>query len=575
MQNDKLLGEIRADGLNSDNNQKKRWEQWNENYLLYRDKVVTNRLVQRQPVNVGIIRETVRTWVSKIDEAPKLSYKAKGRANADKKAELIWNELYSFYYTDLKLDLLDNQEKKIVALQGRCFKKIGFDHENNKPFVSIIDPYDIEIDPRCNIFDLETANYINHKHIYRALRTILANDKYDSKGKDDLKKYLDSNTGIIESGALEESRIQRDARLQALGKFNFDEFGARDTVVEIKECYKLIWDNASGKFVRYLIIIAANNAILYKKPLKDALGVDFLPFITWADDPDINDIWCDGVADAVRSTNKIGNVYMSQTLENRTYINFGMTFYDNTNEKFMPETLDPKPFGFYGVPGKPSDIMQQMDIKPLTGTIEEMEYFRRTAQTSVAITPSELGIEDGGEKTLGAKKLNLSNSQGRLTPTAKNYRAAWKEFGWKFYEIVCANMNDKITLYKKGVDDEYYPADIYPKDLKSVHGFELDVIFQSERDQQDQSALEKAQFVQQQFASNPAAQKIAKRKALETLGWTPDEIQEVQDAEDQMMANAANGGIGAGAVGSGIDPVVGSDMQPTPDQLLAQAQSIK
>ena len=37
----------------------RRFHQWNENYYLYRDKIITNRLTQRQPVNIPILRETI------------------------------------------------------------------------------------------------------------------------------------------------------------------------------------------------------------------------------------------------------------------------------------------------------------------------------------------------------------------------------------------------------------------------------------------------------------------------------------------------------------------------------------
>ena len=47
---------------------------------LYRDKVNTNRLTQRQPVNIPIIRETISSWISKIDEAPKLSFETRDRS---------------------------------------------------------------------------------------------------------------------------------------------------------------------------------------------------------------------------------------------------------------------------------------------------------------------------------------------------------------------------------------------------------------------------------------------------------------------------------------------------------------
>jgi hypothetical protein len=549
MTNDQLLAYIKADSQMSFDMQSRRHPQWDENYLLYRDKIVTNRLTQRQAVNLPIVRETVQTWIAKIDEPPLLKYEAKGKDNDAKRAEIIINEVYLYYYDKLKLEILDNQEKKIVGLQGRCFKKIGWSVIDNCMWVDIIDPYDIELDPRCNPFDIESANFLNHKHIFRPLRTILANDKFDSAEKQKLVMYLDSKQGILKQEENAEAMQRREERLRVLGVNNFDAFGAKDVIVELKESYKNIWDEGKKKFVRHLIVNAADIAVLYKKPLKDAIGVEFLPFITWADDPDINDPWSDGKADSVRTFNKIANVYVSQMLENRTYRNFGMFFYDSTNQKFTPNAVDPRPFGMYPIPGDPNKIMQQMRIEPLQGTVEELSFLKELIQSSVAITPNEQGLDNKGQTTLGEVKINLQASQGRLAVTAKNYRAAWREFGWKFYEILKANAKGKITLYKKGPDDEYYPKDIYPHDWQTKDGFDIRVVLKSERDAEDNMSLQKAQFVQGAFQSNPAAQKIAKRKMLEALGWKPDEIQQVEDAEDQIAARAtgAPGGASSGA----------------------------
>lgn len=537
-----LLDYLKADSKQSYDMQMRRHPQWDENYLLYRDKVVTNRLTQRQAVNLPIVRETVQTWISKIDEPPLVEFEAKSQDNDAKRAEIVINEVYMYYYDKLKLELLDNMEKKIVGLQGRAFKKIGYDSKCECMWTDIIDPYDIEVDPKANMFDLDnTAMFFNHKNIFRTLKSILANPKYSTEGKNDLKIYLQSKQGIIKITDTIEAQDKRNDRLRVLGVTNFDAMGAKDVLVEMKECYKKMWSQADGKFIWYLIIQAADCAILLNMPLKQAIGVDFLPFVTWADDPDINDPWPDGKADSVRTFNKIANIYVSQMLENRTYRNFGMFFYDSTNQKFAPNSVDPRPFGMYPMPGDPNKIVQQMRIEPLTGTIEELSFLKGLIESSVAITPTEQGVSDKSQVTLGEVQLNLQNSQQRLTVTAKNYRTAWKEYAMKFYEILKANAKGKITLYKKGPDDQYYPKDIYPKDWQHDDGFNIKVVLKSERTAQDAESLKKAQAVQGSFPNNPTAQKIAKRKVLEALGWKPDEIKAVMDTEDQLIQSAAQG----------------------------------
>lgn len=55
--------------------QKRKHEDWDDNYSLYRNKVKTNRLTQRQAVNIPLMKETVKTLLSKIDDPPEVEWK--------------------------------------------------------------------------------------------------------------------------------------------------------------------------------------------------------------------------------------------------------------------------------------------------------------------------------------------------------------------------------------------------------------------------------------------------------------------------------------------------------------------
>ena len=55
---DKLILEHRKEKQESRDFKERRFDQWKENYFLYRDKVTTNRLTQRQAINIPIMRET-------------------------------------------------------------------------------------------------------------------------------------------------------------------------------------------------------------------------------------------------------------------------------------------------------------------------------------------------------------------------------------------------------------------------------------------------------------------------------------------------------------------------------------
>lgn len=531
MDNDILIQQHRKEKDASVLYKERRYKQWDENYALYRDKIITNRLTQRQAINIPIIRDTLQTWISKIDEAPMLEFESRGKDNKSKDGEIILNELWAYYYDKLGLDILDNLEKKVVGLQGRGFKKWGW--AKNEIFCDLIDPYDIEIDQNANPLDLDSAYYIIHKNIFKPLRMVLANPKYDEKAKKELKSYLDSKEGLLASAQSKEEWDKRQERLNTLGVTNYDEFKASDVMVELNESYKLIWHEDEKRFVRHLIVIGSDHIVLYNKPLKEAIGIDFLPIVSWMYDPDLNDQWPDGIADNVRTFNKVVNMYISGDLENRTYRNFGMYFYNTLNGQFQPRAFDPKPFGMYGVPGNPSEIVQQMRIEPLGDTAEQITFLKELIQSSVAQTPTERGVQEKGQTTLGEVQLSLQQSTGRNEVVAKNYRRAWKQSGVIFYELMKANSSGVITLYKKGGDGNYQPRDISPSDWISPEGYECKVVLKNEKNAVDDLDLKKSQFVIQAFPNNYVAIQIAQRKMLETLDWDKDEIDQVFQEQAQ------------------------------------------
>lgn len=533
LQHDQIIADHKKDKDLSIKFKERRFEQWNQNYSLFRDKVSTNRLTQRQPINVPIIRETIASWISKIDEPPKIKYETKDRTNKDKTGELLFNDIYKYYYDKLKLDILDNVEKKIVGLTGRGFKKIGM--SGGEIFIDIIDPYDIEVDPRVNPLDLESADFIIHTHIFRSLKQVLANKKYDTEAKKILTQFVDSKSGLLESATNDESAQLRKQRLENLGVSNFEEFGATDTLIEINESYKNVWDEKEQRFVRHLRVIAMDSVCLYDEKLKDAIGIDCVPIVTWASDPDAVDFWSDGIADNVRTYNKITNMYMSQDLENRTYANFKMYFFNTMNGTFQPRAFDPKPFGMYGVPGNPAELVQQIDIKPLPDISNQITWLKNMIQSSVAQTPTERGVKEAGEQTLGQVQIQLAGSRGMNQVVSKNYRAAWKEIGRLFYELMKENSSGTMKLSKKGSDGNYYSRDVSPTDWKSPNGYEVIVENEADRSIADDFDLKKLQYVKNSFMNNATAINIAKKKELEILDFTGDEIEAIMSAENQAQ----------------------------------------
>lgn len=535
MDNDILIEQHKDEKRQSTEFKDRRFRQWNDNYTLYRDKVFTNRLTQRQAVNIPIIRDTIQNWISKVDEEPDVTFETRSRANRDKDKEIVLNEIWEHTREVNKLDLLDNLDKKVVGLQGRSFKYWYWSQKDNCVKCAVVDPYDIDIDQRVNVLDLNSAFYFNHKNIFRPLREILANKTYSAEGKNALKHYLDSRQGLIAASAVQEEVQARRERLQNLGAHNYDDYRASDVMVELNRSYKLLWNKEENRFVRHLIIFALDHVILYNKPCKEAIGYDGIPFSTWASDPDLNDFWSDGIADNVRQMNKIINTYFSQDVENRTYRNFGMYFYNTQNGTFVPRGFDARPFGFYGVPGNPAEIMQQMRIEPLSDTTQAIEYFKNLIQSSVAQTPTERGVQEKSNATLGEVQLSFQQSQTRNEVVAKQYRLSWLESGKIFYELLANNSQGRTKLAKKGTDGEYYEKTVSRSDWYNPDGYEVKVRLNTEKTANDDLELKKLAYIKNSFQTNPVAQKIAKAKELDLIGWSQDEIDQIMQAEDQQM----------------------------------------
>lgn len=533
MDNNILVQQHKLEKDQSAKFKQRRLQQWNENYELFRDKVTTNRLTQRQAVNIPIIRDTIQNWISKIDEPPELYFETRGSGNKDKDGELVLNELWDQTFDTQKLDVLDNLEKKVVGLQGRSFKYLYM--KDNRVKIAIVDPYDIDIDPRTNPLDLNSAQFFNHKHIFVPLRTILANPSYEQSAKAQLKVYLDSKQGLLEAARTDEEAQMRRQRLENLGAHNYDDYRASDVMIELNRSYKLLWNNEEKRFMRYLIVFAMDSVVLYKKPLKDAIGIEKLPYSTWGFDPDLNDMWSDGPADNVRTMNKVINMYFSQDLENRAYRNFGMYFYNTLNGNFVPRGFEAKPFGMYGVPGDPREVMQQMKIEPLGDTTNAIEYFKNLIQSSVAQTPTERGVQEKNDATLGEVQLSLQQSQTRQQVVAKQYRSAWKETGQIFYDLLDSNTRGQIKLFKKNKEGEYRSKMVGREHWFTPQGYECKVRLKSEKTESDDLELRKVAYIKNSFQTNPVALKIAKRKELELIGWTPEEVDEVLQAEEMSQ----------------------------------------
>lgn len=514
--------------------QERRHADWNDNYELYRNKVQTNRLTQRQAVNIPLMKETVKTLLSKIDDAPNVDWKEKA---GDLEKQILLQEKWNNDFDFLNFEGIDIQDKKTVLLYGRGFKKLNW--INNDIVLNALDIFDIVIDPLVNPLDIETARFLIHQNIFKTIRQVLADERYSDEAKAELKQYLSTSEAIIQSAENEKELKEKQERLKAMGveESDFNEYPAGDTILNICEHYSKKWNAKDKKFEWWVYVYADSKVMLLEEPLMDLMGIDFLPFITWGEDIETQDIWSDGPADLVRVPNKVLNVWFSQMIENRTLKNFQMNWFDSTVSGYTPQTYEPGPGRMLPAPGKPSDMIMPVEISGLDDTINQINFLIKLVESGTAATATEKGEVQEEKTTLGEVELAVGKAMERTISMAKFYRRSWYELANKWLKIREANEGDKskITLYKISSKGELWPKDIYGRDWKSEKGFKPIVRSTSEQEGEQTKSLQKFMFLKSQFPDNPALNKIVQKRMLELVDFTPEEMREVDDYEKKKI----------------------------------------
>lgn len=144
----------------------RRHQQWTDNYLLDRDIVITNRLTQRQSVNVPLMKETRKTILASAE--PQDIYFE--NLDNDGQKDLLMNEWFKHVGERERLELLNEIDKKQEFLYGLSFWKLNI-MEGRLRF-EIIDPQDVLVDRYVNPWDLESARRITHTGIFRTLSDV-------------------------------------------------------------------------------------------------------------------------------------------------------------------------------------------------------------------------------------------------------------------------------------------------------------------------------------------------------------------------------------------------------------------
>jgi len=562
-----------SDGYNY---RERRHDDWNETYALYRDKVQINRLTQRQSVHVPLMKYQIRTLMKDIDDMPVLHYK---NLDNNKDAEIFKNEYWKKVVEDNNLELQDIIDKKQVLMFGRSYMQMQI--INGKVVFTVTDPMDILVSRYVDPFNLHSSRYLIHNHIFVPLATIERNRDYYIDAIEELKLYHATEKGLLKAKENEQMLIEKNQKLSDLGVSDVDSPVLGETYVELSLhfVYREDEPNGNGGFHPkqiFLYVVADGMKILMKKPLESIMGVtkdhywrDHYPYTTWADDLERQDWYSDGTGDIIRTANKIADVWYSQMVENRTLRSLGMQYYNGAeSDDFQPQTYQPQAFGWYALPGKPSEMVQRVDIPELSESMDEVNFVISLSEKASGATATQQGVVESGNKTLGEIDRALVEAKERVKGTSKFYTPAWKERGEQFVKLI-EGASDKLTavrVHKKGrITNDIYTREIAPDDWKSELGYICQVWTQDEKDAKDLESLKKMDIAKMNMPDNPVVVDEHRRKVLEFADFSPEKINEAMEFEEmkqQMQLSMVGQGIEA--PGMPVDPSMQPKQLPQP-----------
>ncbi len=536
----------------------RRHDNWTENYELYRDKVITNRLTQRQSVNLPLMKSYVRTLLKDVDDIPNIYFE---NLDNNKDAEILKNEHWKYTGEKNKFEIQDIVDKKQVFLFGR-----GFDQwQILKGMVKMTlqDPIDILISQYTDPIDLHSSRFLTHTHIFVPLSTLEQNPDYDKQAIAELKQWFGTEMGLIKSATNYKTLIDKNKKMEDMGVLNLNSPILGETYVEISLNFAMRdREIRKGKYFEnqiFLYVDAEDMKILMKKPLEEVIGPTkdhfwqtHYPYNSWGDDIERQDFWSDGVADIIRTPNKILNSFFSQMVENRTLRNFGMRFFDATIEGFVPPSnQDAIPGGWYPLPGKPSDVFENVEVPDLSDSLDEINFLVGMMEKATGATATQQGVQTEKKITLGEVELALGEAKERIKGMSKFYTPAWKERGLIF-EKLCEAAPDKldmIEINKKGRNtDNMYTRKVGPKDYQTPAGYNVRIWSQDEKNEQDTKQLEKLNAVGQFFMGNSKFEEIRQQKYLEFAGMNPDQINDIMEVAKQQRQAALLNPMNPGGV---------------------------
>ena len=339
--------------------------------------------------------------------------------------------------------------------------------------------------------------------------------------------------------------VEKNRKMQDMGMPDVEAPVLGETIFETSMHFIKRVEDGEDEEQIWLYVEAEDQVILMKKKLEEIIGItednfwrNTYPYNSWADDLERQDFWSDAIGDTVRGSNQVLDAWFSQLVENRTLRNFGMHYYDTTaNEgNWSPNTYNPQPWGWYGIPGDPNKVMKKVDIPELSESLDEMQFVIDMVEKSTGATPTQQGNIAERQITLGEVQLALGEAKERIKGMSKFYTPAWKRRGTMFLKLIEAahDQLDAVKIQSKGRNtSDLYEKEISPKDWMNKAGYICKVWSQDEKESSDTQTLQKLNFATTIIPGNSKLMDIYKRRLLEFSDLTPEETNSVMTEENE------------------------------------------
>lgn len=587
---DPELEMLRANKESGIEYRQRRIENWTTTYDLYRDKVKTNRLTQRQSVHVPLMKYQIRTLIKDVDDMPGIFFE---NLDNDKEAEMALNAYWEKMVTENNMEIQDIVDKRQVLMFGRSYDQMQI--IDGKLVWTVQDVFDILVSRYVDPFNIHSSRFLIHGNNFVPLAKLKLNPDYDQEEVEELIKWHGTTEGLARAADNEKMFQDKMQKMADMGDSTAMDPKLGETYVELtahfvyRDSEDELDDDGkkTGKKMEeqiFLYIEADDHCILQKIALEKLIGVtkdhywrNHFPYESWADDLERQDWYSDGVGDIIRGPNQILDVWYSQMVEARTLRSLGMRFYDSSkSDTWKPQAWQPKAFGFYGVPGSPKDLIQDVEIPDLSESIDEMQFVMGLADRASGATATQQGQQTATKTTLGEVELALGEAEERVKGMSKFYTPAWERRGRMFLKFMEAagNRLDPVTVSKKGkITNNIYTREISNIDWETPQGYNCKVWSQDEKNQHDQDSLQKWNAVKANMPNNPKVDEIFKRKVIEFAGATPAEANEIMLFEEQQqMAMLSMVGQGVEMPGMPGDPAMQQKALPQPQLQLGQQQ---